>query len=333
MPQTDRLEMQPRPTVQLSVISPVYGCTTCLGELCRRIAASVETLGISYEIILVDDRGPDQAWPDIMKLVHESPGHLRAIRLSRNFGQQMAITAGLAQCRGQAAVVLDCDLQDPPEEIPRLYAKHLEGYAIVLTRRKAKKHSFFKRATSILYTKIIQFITNTRVESEVGGFSLISRPVIDAFLQFKEINRHYLPVLHWLGFDLAYLDYAHQPRATGESGYTLKKLLQHALSGLLFYKSRIMNMIIATGLLLVFLGFSITIIIIASLFYGHPAPQWSATVIGFCLVGGLIILTQGLVGLYVEETFEQTKARPLYIISDSIGMEVEAQGIPTNHRP
>lgn len=304
--------------VQLSIISPVYGCTACLESLCRRIAASVEPLGISYEIILVDDRGPGPAWAEISRLSLQFPLHLRAIRLTRNFGQQVAITAGLAQCRGQAAVVLDCDLQDPPEEIPRLYAKFLEGHPVVLTRRMAKKHSAFKRATSVLYTKVIKAITGTSVDPQIGGFSLIDRKVIDALLQFQDINRHYLAMIHWTGFDTAILDYEHQPRATGQSGYTLRKLVRLALAGLLFYRSRIMLQVIAAGGLLFTIGLAVASVNLARWFAGHPLPHWSATVVGLCTVGGLVIAVQGLVGLYVEQIFEHAKGRPLYLISDQI---------------
>ena len=189
----------------------------CLKALHQRVSRVVRDLGASYEIILVDDRGPDESWLVMAALAQADPEHVRAIRLSRNYGQHAAITAGLTESRGRAAIVMDCDLQDPPEDIVRLYASFLEGHQVVLTRRIHKKHHPFKKLTARIFAWLLTTFTNQEVRPEVGTFSLISRPVIDAFLRFKDVNRHYLYILGWLGFDPVYIDYEHAERAAGRT--------------------------------------------------------------------------------------------------------------------
>jgi glycosyltransferase involved in cell wall biosynthesis len=311
--------------VDLSIISPVYNCADCLAALHRRASEAARALGVSYEVILVDDRGPDDSWRVMAALAASDPAHVRAVRLSRNYGQHAAITAGLAECRGRAAVVLDCDLQDPPEEIARLYAKFLEGHQVVLTRRVGRQHGRLKTAAAVVYTRLMKAFAGNRVGPEVGSFSLIARPVIDAFLCFKDVNRHYLYILGWLGFDPVYVDYEHRPRAAGRSAYTLPKLVRHALQGVFFQTTAFLQAIVALGLVLSLSGLAFSAWAFAVAVAGNPIPGWASTVIVTCLLGGFVIFSQGVIGLYVGQIFDQVKDRPLYVVAERRGVAGSAR--------
>jgi dolichol-phosphate mannosyltransferase len=311
--------------IDLSIISPVYGCAGCLKALHQRIGKAVRSLGVSYEIILVDDRGPDQAWPVLAALARMDPEHVLAVRLSRNYGQHAAITAGLAESRGRAAVVIDCDLQDPPEDIGRLYEKFLDGHQVVLTRRINKKHHFLKRAMASIYTWLISTLTDQAVKPEVGSFSLIGRPVIDAFLRFKDVNRHYLYILGWLGFDPVYIDYEHQGRAAGRSTYTFLKLVRHALQGVFFQTTEFLQAIVGLGILLFIFGVAISVWAFYVALTGRPVSGWASTLIITSLLGGSVIFIQGVIGLYVGQIFDQVKGRPLYVVAERLGRGTAAE--------
>src|SRR5215212_8738335 len=211
-------------TPELSAVVPVYGCRDCLQVLHARLSAALSDISPDYEIVLVDDRSPDRAW-DVLEGLAERDPHTVAIRLSRNFGQHAAITAGLTEARGDWVVILDCDLQDPPEDIPRLYAKALDGYDIVFGRRKEKPTTWWRRQTARMYFRGLSVFSGASIDGQYGTFSLISRPVVDAFLRFKDKDRHYLFILYWLGFRTTSVDYEPAPRLAGESSYSLRTLI------------------------------------------------------------------------------------------------------------
>src|SRR4051812_43079121 len=191
---------RPETEIELSVVVPVYGCAACLRALVERLEAVLTPLVQSFEIILVDDRSPDDAWERIVTLAERHPA-VRGIRLSRNFGQHAALTAGLAQSRGNWVVAMDCDLQDPPEIVPNLVAKAREGYDLVLARRVRRGHSLARRAAASLYFTLLRIFAGADLHGEYGTFSIVSRDVVNAFLRVNDIGRHYILVLNWLGFE------------------------------------------------------------------------------------------------------------------------------------
>jgi glycosyltransferase involved in cell wall biosynthesis len=206
----------------VSVVVPVYGCVGCLEPLCERLTRVLPEIANRFEIILVDDRSPDASWDEILRIQTLYP-EVRGVRLSRNFGQQIAISAGLSLAKGEFAVVMDCDLQDPPEKIPEMWRKLQEGYDMVLARRAERSHSAFRRLGSKVYFAILSRLNEERLDGSYGSFSLLSRKVIEAFLTFGERERHYLFILRWLGFKTGTIEYEHQERLTGKSAYTLRR--------------------------------------------------------------------------------------------------------------
>ncbi len=226
--------------VELSVVIPVYGCSRSLRELHRRLVASIEPLTDDFEIVLVDDASPDGAWPVLCELA-EADHRVRVLRLSRNFGQHAAITAGLTRSRGHWTVVMDCDLEEPPEEIPRLYAAAQEGYDIVRGERTGRRHTAFRRWASKAYRYL--FLEGDR-HAGYGTLSIISRPVVEAFLSLRDRDREYQLVLDWLGFRQTTIRFQHGLREEGKSAYDLRGLVKVAFDGMFFRTTVLLRLIV-----------------------------------------------------------------------------------------
>jgi glycosyltransferase involved in cell wall biosynthesis len=304
-------------SIEISIIIPVYGCKDCLVELHRQLTETLQPFFSNYEILFIDDCSKDYAWDLISDLAKKDP-HIKGVKFSRNFGQHAAITAGLAECSGNYAIVMDCDLQDPPQEIPYLYQKAREGYDIVFAKRQMKKHSFFRRITSSFFFKIMNK-TNEQVtpfDSAIGGFSIISRKVIKSFLKFSDRDRQYIFILRWLGFKTTFVEYEHAPRYCGTSSYNFMSLLRFSLVGICSQTTILLNIIIGLGFFISFIGFGCAIYFIISYFF-HGAPAgWTSLITTIFIMSGIIVSSIGIVGLYIGKIFEQVKCRPLYVIDE-----------------
>lgn len=303
--------------IELSVVVPVYGCRDGLRELHQRVTDAVRGITDSYEIILVDDCDNLGSWEVCAELAGRDVA-VKAYRLSRNFGQHAAITAGLAQSAGRWAVVMDCDLQDPPESIPLLYRKALEGHDVVLARRKEKRQSPFRRVASWLYFKLMNVFGKTRIDGGFGSFSILSRKVIDAFLRFQDRERHYLFILRWVGFRSASIQYEHAPRHSGSSSYDLGRLVSHALDGMFFQTTILLRWIIYLGFWVSCAGFVLAAYFVYMYFAHSVMPGFTSLAVLILVIGGFIIMSTGVTGLYIGKVFEQVKGRPLYVIDKSI---------------
>lgn len=308
---------EPLSSVDLSVVVPVYACASCLSELHRRLTAVLSELVDRYEIVFVDDRARDGSWPMLQKLAAGDP-NVVACRLSRNFGQQLAITAGLAECCGEYAIVMDCDLQDPPEFIPDLLAQARRGFDIVLANRRSDYHSGFRERANRFYFWLLGKVSGRKISGDPGSFSIVSRRVIDAFLSFKERDRHYLMVLNWLGFDLTTIDFDRAPRAIGRSSYTLRMLIAHAFSGLFFSTTRLLHFVIYVGIALAASAALLALFFVVHWMANGATPGWTSLIVVQLLVGGIITMCVGVTGLYIGKIFEASQQRPLYFIQDRI---------------
>lgn len=298
---------------RISVVVPVYGCDACLTQLVARLQRTLTALTPRFEIILVDDRSPDSSWPAIERLSAENE-QVHGLRLSRNFGQHVAITAGLAAARGDYAVVMDCDLQDPPELIADLYARLREGYDLVLARRTARAHASARLVSARLYFALMSRLTEERIDGSYGTLSMLSRKVIDAFLQFSERERHYLFVLRWLGFHAGTIEYTHQQRTIGESSYTFSRLLRHALDGLFFQSTVLLRWIVTLGLAFAAIGLLLAVYFVLHYLTRGSVAGWTSVVVLLLTCTGVILTSLGVTGLYIGKIFEQTKQRPLYVV-------------------
>jgi len=310
--------------VRLSVVVPVYGCADCLVALHERLTRSVAQLTDSYELVFVDDRSVDGGW-EVLRRLARADQRVRAYRLSRNFGQDAAITAGLAQARGEWAVVMDCDLQESPEDIPRLWAAAGEGYAIVRTVRRGWRHSRFRRATSRLYRRLT---FETDVRPDYSNLSLLSRPVIDAFLRLRDRDREFMIALDWLGFDSTEIEIDHHERHAGRSSYSVVRLVQVALDGMFFRSTVLLRVVVLVGFIVALTGFGLATFEVIDYFAENDktVPGYTSLAVLVLLMAGFIIISVGVVGLYVGRVFEQVKDRPLYLIEDQAdGPELELE--------
>jgi polyisoprenyl-phosphate glycosyltransferase len=298
--------------IELSVVVPVYGCADCLLALHQRLTRSVMLVTEKYEFVFVDDRSQDGGWEVLQRLARGDP-HVRAFRLSRNFGQDAAITAGLAEARGAWAVVMDCDLQEAPEDIPRLWAAASSGYDIVRSTRRDWRHSAFRRWTSRVYR---QLTLETDVRPDYSNLSLLSRRVVDAFLRLQDRDREYMIALDWLGFDSTTIEIEHHERHAGESGYTIKKLIEVALDGMFFRSTVLLRLVVLVGFVVALIGVVVAIFEIADYFLepDKAVPGYTSLAVLLLVLAGFIIVAVGVVGLYVGRIFEQVKHRPLFLI-------------------
>ncbi len=303
--------------VELAIVVPVYRCAGCLHELHRRLKTELLSIKGSHEIIFVDDGDFDGSW-ELLKKIAKKDRKVKAYRLSKNFGQHAAITAGLSKSSARFLVVMDCDLQDPPEIIHRLYEKAKEGFDIVLTKRAEKKHSIFRKLASWFYFKLLSFFNDELIDGRVGSFSLINRKVAQAYLRMRDQDRHYLFILRWLGFKTILLEYEHAERFSGESSYNLKSLFTHAFNGLFFQTTILLRWIVYLGLALSGLGVLLTLYFLGMYFSHSIQPGWTSIAVLNLLIGGFIIASTGITGLYIGKIFDQVKHRPLFVFDQQV---------------
>jgi len=298
----------------LSIISPVFKAEFQLEELVERIKSSVETIHLDFEIILVNDHSPDQSWEKIDELSKKYP-FVKGIKLSRNFGQHYAITAGLDQAQGDWVVVMDCDLQDRPEEIPNLYQKAQEGFDVVLARRFDRNDPFFKKLFSKFFYFILSYLTGTSFDFSVANFGVYSRKTIREFSKMRENIRVFPIMVNWMGFSTAKVDVQHDARSLGKSSYTFKKLMNLALDIILAYSDKPIRITIKLGFFLSIFTFGFALFtLIRYLTGGILVSGYTSIIISISFFSGIIIMILGIVGLYVGKIFEGVKNRPLYII-------------------
>jgi polyisoprenyl-phosphate glycosyltransferase len=308
--------------VELSVVVPVYGCEGCLRALHERLTNVLRATFETWEVVYVDDRSRDGGWDVLTELAADDPA-VHAVRLSRNFGQHAAITAGLAECRGRHAVVMDCDLQDPPEEIPRLWDKAREGYEVVLARRRVRHQSPLRKTAGRLYAWLGRRLTGGELHPDYSNMSLISRKVVDSFLSLRDKDRQYLLIVKWLGFDQAEIEIDQPERHAGRSAYTFRDLMRVAVDGLFFQSTVLLRWIVYAGFLVATAGVLLALYALVVYAFGRDLPQWTALPVGILLLTGFAVMSTGVIGLYVGKVFDQVKGRPLYVIDTRVVDGVE----------
>ena len=302
----------------ISVVSPVYKGEKMVDELVRRSKAALETIGPEYEIILVNDASPDASWEEIVKAC-KADKRVKGINLSRNFGQHGALSAGLASASGEWVVVMDCDLQDRPEEIPALYAKAQEGWDMVRARRVNKQFGFWKKLSSSLYHKLFDWLSGKKTDPAIGNFGIYSAAVIAEFNKMPEYSRTFESLLGYLGFKSVCLDVEHAPRAEGKSSYSFSKLLSVSLNASISNTNKPLRMAVGLGLGMSIVSFCLALYNVIAKLTGIITIQgYTTTVFSIWFVGGLILFIVGILGLYIGKIFDQTKGRQVYIVRDKI---------------
>ena len=302
----------------LSVVSPVYGCEGCLEHLVERVKAAAATTGMALEIILDNDGSPDGSWQRIAELARVHP-EVRGVRLSRNFGQHYAIAAGLEHARGELVAVMDCDLQDLPEELPRLVAAAKSGSDIALAQRTERQDSPLKRFTSFAFFKLLGYLTDVRQDHSTANFGVFSRKVIDVVNAMPEADRCFPLMVKWTGLPTTLVPVGHARRGEGRSGYNLGKLLRLALNIVLSYSDKPLRMVVKVGLAFSALAFLIVLLSVYRYSVGDIAVAgYTSIVASIWLLGGVMILCIGITGLYLGRLFNDAKGRPYYVVSEYV---------------
>jgi len=300
--------------MKFSIISPVYKAESILPILVKRIEDSMLKITTDFEIILIEDGSPDNSWIEIERL-SKSNKRIKGIELSRNFGQHYAITAGLDLAIGEWIVVMDCDLQDQPEEISKLYSKAKEGYDVVLACRQARQDSFFKRTFSFLFYKVLSYLTGYKQDESVANFGIYHKNVVSAIVKMRESIRYFPTMVKWVGFKTTKITVEHASRLEGKTSYDIKKLIKLAIDIILAYSDKPLQIMIKIGFIISASSMFVAIFFLYKWISGMiSVTGFTSLIVSIWFLSGIIMMTLGIVGLYIGKTFEGVKNRPIYII-------------------
>ena len=303
---------------ELSIIVPLYNEVDNLEPLHQELIAVIPLTSKKTEIIFVDDGSRDGSFEKI-KSICQRDKIVTGISLSRNFGHQVALLAGLQHARGSIIVTMDADLQHPPQVIIKMLASYTSGCDIVNTRRiNGKETGYFKKATSRYFYRVINRIAQVNIPEGSSDFRLMSRKALDAFLQFGERDRFTRGLISWMGFRQSVVEYDCPPRYAGESKYTLRRMMHFAADGITAFSSKPLRIASYTGVVVFLVGFAYAIFAVINYFSGKNQPGWTSLLVTVLLLGGIQLLSLGIIGEYLARIFNESKSRPLYFIREKI---------------
>jgi glycosyltransferase involved in cell wall biosynthesis len=306
---------------KLSIISPVF-CAACIvPELVQLLMEGAREVTEDFEIILVDDASRDDSWARVACAALDD-SRVRAIRLTRNFGQHKAIAAGIQNASGDLIIVIDCDLQDDPTYIKDLVRRATEGFDVVLTKRTTRNHPRHRNILARLFFIVFNLLTDHHpADANIGSYSLMSRKAVNAYLRIGDVNRHHLLVLSWLGFRSCVIAVEHRSRRSGTSSYTLPKLIGHAIQGITSNSTRLLKISVVVGFAYVGMAIVGMIYLVASYYLHGFRAGWASTIVLILGSTGFILTAIGILGIYIGHIFEQVRERPLYLIQEHINFE------------
>ena len=308
-------------TPLISVVSPVYQGEKMVHELVSRIKENVLKITRDFDIILVNDASPDNSWASILEECNADK-RVKGINLSRNFGQHEAILAGLNYAKGHWVVVMDCDLQDRPEEIPHLYNKAQEGYDVVQGERENRKDGFLKRLSSALFFKVYIYLSGIRMNRKIANYGIYHHKVIDVICKMPERNREFEVQIDYVGFKRVSIPIEHGKRYEGTSSYSLSKLLKLAFNIIISNTNKPLRLMTVWGFFLSFLSILIVAYNVIAYFAGIiTVPGFTTTVFSIWFVGGMIMMQMGILGIYIGKVFDQVKGRPLYVVMEVVNVK------------
>ncbi|MBN1622784.1 MAG: glycosyltransferase family 2 protein [Clostridia bacterium] len=307
-----------------SVVIPLYNEEEVVLECIRRVSGVLEEIDGDYEVIFVNDGSRDRTMELVQKEC-EKNRKLKVLSFSRNFGHQIAITAGMDHAQGDAVIVMDADLQDPPEVIKDLIAKYKEGYDVVYAvRSKRKGETFFKKFTSKVFYRFLRYMCNIDIPVDTGDFRLISRKVCNVMKSLTERNRYVRGLVSWVGFKQAAVEYVREERFAGETKYPLRKMLKLSMDGITSFSTKPLTMSKNLGFLTAAAGFIYMIVVVLQKFvFGKTVQGWASLAVLILLLGGIQLIMLGFIGEYIARIFDESKNRPLYIIEEKINIEKE----------
>lgn len=305
----------------LSIVIPVFNNVDTIERLYLQLEDALRSLNLTWEVIFVNDGSLDNSW-NIINQLSSDKENIKGLGLSRNFGQHQAIVAGIDNAFGNYIVIMDCDLQDAPNDIEKLVRAAEKGYDIVYTKRKKRKHDFLKSILTVIYKKIFRFISNKDYSFEYGSLVLFNQQVAREFRRFKEGHRLYLQSLIWLGFNSTELTVEHQKRNSGRSSYTFSKLFNLAIDGLLFNSDRPLKIVMFLGLGTSIFSIMIAVYLVAiALGNSHFQTGWPSLIVTLLFSTGLVLFSVGVVGMYIGRIFIEIKGRPIYIVKETVNVD------------
>jgi glycosyltransferase involved in cell wall biosynthesis len=314
---------RPEPRPALSVVVPCMNEEQVLAETNRRLIATLSQISLNFELIYVDDGSTDST-PDLLREIQLQDHRVRVVLFSRNFGQQVAITAGLEHTRGDAVAIIDADLQDPPDVIREFVAKWIEGYDVVYgVRAEREGETAFKLWTAKLFYRCISRLSDTAIPLDTGDFRLMDRRVVDALLAMPERDRFVRGMVSWLGFTQAAVTYRRAPRFAGQTKFSLFKMVRFAADGIVSFS--ILPLRLATWIGFAASGVAMVGIVLAlfdRFFATGLVRGWTSTMIAIYFIGGVQLICMGIIGEYVGRIYGESKRRPLYVVRERLGFEL-----------
>ena len=323
--------MRPQPdivqysgSVLLSIVVPVYNEQEVLPEFHRRLSAVLEQVPASTEIVFVND-GSTDATGKLLEMLHDRDPRVAVVDLSRNFGKEIALTAGLDHARGDAVVVIDADLQDPPELIPELMKHWREGYDVVYARRNAREgETALKKLTAHLFYRVVQKVARVSVPTDTGDFRLLSRRAVDALGRLREQHRFMKGLFAWIGYPQFAVPYRREPRFSGRTKWNYWKLWNLALEGITSFTIAPLKLATYLGLITAIGALAYgTYIIVDTLVHGNPVRGYPSLMVVILFLGGIQLIALGIVGEYLGRTFDECKQRPLYLVKHHLAATIQ----------
>ncbi len=311
-------------SIRYSVVVPVFNEELVVAESYKRLTKVMESTGESYELIFVNDGSRDKTEAMVTEIC-EHDKRVKLLSFSRNFGHQTAITAGMDHAKGQAVVVIDADLQDPPEVILEMIAKWKEGYDVVYGQRISRKgETFFKKITAKIFYRLLRSLTNVDIPVDTGDFRLIDRKVCDVLSGLTEKNRYVRGLVSWSGFRQTAVRFHREERFAGETKYPFKKMLKFALDGITTFSYKPLKLATYLGFFISFMSFLYLLVVLyLKLFTDQAVSGWASTLSVSLIFNGVVLIMLGIIGEYIGRIYDETKNRPLYIIQEKIGFDDE----------
>lgn len=313
---------------RISVVIPEYKGVSMIGCLLERLNQSLSTISENYEVILVNDCSPDNTWQEIRKYASKDK-RIVGLNLSKNFGEHYAISAGLKYAKGEWVVVMDCDLQNRPEDIPALYAKAQEGWDIVHARRVNKQFGFWKKLSSSMFHALYDWMSGHESDNAIAEFGIYNGKVIAEYNKLKEVSRSFNFLIEFLGFRVTTLDVQHDARADeGASSYSFKKLFALAFNSIIADSNKPLRVAVALGFSMSLISLALAVYNVVAYFFDLAVVRgYTTTIFSIWFATGLILFMMGILGLYVGKIFDQVKNRPIFIVMDTINVEEDEKVI------
>ncbi len=320
-----------RRTLMISVIIPIYNEEKTLPELHRRLTATLQPIGRAFEILFIDDGSRDNSFA-LMKDAHARDPRVKYVKLSRNFGHQIAISAGIDLATGEAVILMDGDLQDPPELLATMIDRWREGYQVVYTVKRTRKENRLKRLAFHAFYRLLHALSPIDIPMEAGNFSLLDRSVVEVLRSMPERNRYISGMRAWAGFRQIGIPYDRDARYAGKPGMSLRRLIELALDGIISFSKAPLRIAVYFGLLAAAIAFLGGLYVLSEkLFTDKAILGWASTIVSITFLGGLILMTLGVIGEYIGRIYDEVKRRPLYIIQETGGFTPRGRRAP-RHR-